>query len=218
MFTIFDILQHLANSLEALASVFNDMLYLRLFLAIGMSMELFYDFNISDKPLWTNVIWTVVIVGINVVQIVMIIKERGSLKFNPDEVKIYHTVFSSMHKVEFKKLIRTGKWETVPTGTTLITEGTKIENLTLIFEGMAEVRVKGKIVAILRDGQFMGEMSFLSGKPTTATVTSLTELKYISWPVCTLNDLIKKVPEVGSGLNNIFNSDLIQKIVIKNEE
>jgi hypothetical protein len=218
MFTIFDLVEHFANALEAIGSAFKDMLMFRTFLILGLSMELIYDFNISAKPLWTTIIWTSIIIFINLFQVMYILYERGRLSFTAAELKIFHQVFNKMSKVEFKKLIRSCEWSHVGANSVLVEEETVIDRLILIYEGMAEVKVKDKIVAILRDGQFIGEMSFLTGNLTTATVISMTELKFISWKVDRLSDLIKKPPAIGNSLTNIFNADLIQKITIRNTE
>ena len=49
-------------------------------------------------------------------------------------------------------------------GEVLIRESHMVTDLILIYNGTVDVKVKNKKVAELKDGQFVGEMSFLTEK------------------------------------------------------
>jgi hypothetical protein len=55
-------------------------------------------------------------------------------------------------------------------GDTIISEGGRPNALLLIADGAARVEVRGREVAILGPGSLVGEMSFVSGDPASATV------------------------------------------------
>ena len=50
----------------------------------------------------------------------------------------------------------------------MIRESHMVTDLILIYNGTVDVKVKSKKVAELKDGQFVGEMSFLTEKSATA--------------------------------------------------
>ena len=65
-------------------------------------------------------------------------------------------------------------------GKVLITEGERGREFFVIVEGEVEVRRKGRKVATLGAGSFVGEMALLSKVPRTATVTALTPISTCS--------------------------------------
>jgi len=68
-------------------------------------------------------------------------------------------------------------------------------------------------VSYVRNGQFVGEMSFLSGNLTTATVTTIDETRCLLWDKEQLRELMRKDMEVETSLSMVFNSDLLAKLL-----
>ncbi|GAC1415869.1 MAG: hypothetical protein NVSMB57_11290 [Actinomycetota bacterium] len=70
----------------------------------------------------------------------------------------------------------------------------------VIAEGSAEVTVRGKKIATLKEGDSFGEMSLLDGQPRSATVVAKTDLvlyRLLAWH---FTKLIKSEPTVAIGL------------------
>jgi small-conductance mechanosensitive channel/CRP-like cAMP-binding protein len=69
-------------------------------------------------------------------------------------------------------------------GEEVVRQGESGEELFIILDGTAEVRVRqdglSSTLASLQGGQFFGEMSLLTGEPRTATVLALTPLKVVT--------------------------------------
>ncbi len=70
----------------------------------------------------------------------------------------------------------------------------------LIAEGKAEVMVKRKKVASLKEGDYFGEMSLLDGQPRSATVTAVTPMVLLRILSVDFLRLIKSEPSVAIGL------------------
>src|SRR5258707_14453403 len=64
----------------------------------------------------------------------------------------------------------------LPAGKVLIREGDRGREFFVIISGEVEVRRKGRRVATMGAGSFVGEMALLSKAPRSATVTALTAL------------------------------------------
>ncbi len=206
------IIGHVFNIVYTIALFFKDVLLLRTFLIIGGVLEMFYLFYATEDPLWEIIIWSGLWIGINAFFSIIIIRDRYGVKFDPETERIRNMVFDFMDKSEFRNLFKTVKMEVVPENTLLIKEGTRIDRLILISSGMANVEAKGKVVASLRDGNFMGEMSFITGNLTSANVTSTSELKYIYWEKETLLKLMEKNKDIKGAIHAVFNMDLLSKI------
>ena len=81
-------------------------------------------------------------------------------------------------------------------GKVLIQEGDRGREFFVVISGEVEVRRKGRKVAILGPGSFVGEMALLSKIPRTATVTALTPLDVLVITDRAFLDLLEKVPEL----------------------
>jgi len=114
--------------------------------------------------------------------------------------------------LNFSKLLKIAEWKQAKENSVLIEESVEINNLIFITEGVAKVESNGKTTAYLGDGNFAGEMSFISRKLTTAKVTALTPVEYLSWERTDLDELMRKSKEIEEGLKTIFNLDLIKKL------
>lgn len=215
-----EIFVHLGQAFQSAGSFFKDMLFMRLFLVIGIGLEMVYQimgYNIKN-PLRPLIFWSSLFILINLYQITILVLERMRSKLNEKERRLYEIVFPGMLRYNYKKLISKAHWKSVPKDTYLVNEGTYLPDLVLIFKGLAEVRHEKTVLAMVRDGQFVGEMSFLSGLPTTADVVSVTEIEYVYWDKQALEELMTKSPEISADLQKIFNNDLIHKLVKKNQE
>jgi CRP-like cAMP-binding protein len=121
-----------------------------------------------------------------------------------------------MNPTHFKKLLRLGSIRVVPENTSLIKERTHINELMLITKGLVKITRNDKILAYVKDGRFVGEMSFMSGETTTADCDTLEETEMIVWDKAILTDFLKKNEAIKKELNDVFSEDLIKKLVADN--
>ena len=193
-----------------------NMLWLRVVMILGACSEIVYNYYyFESKPQWSPIIWCIVWILVNAFQLAILIKDRMNLKLTEEEEKIYNLSFPKLSKVEFNKLIKSAKWTESEPGTVLVEEGAVISRLIVIFSGIAEIRMNNEIVAYIRDGNFIGEMSFITGNVTTAQVVCFTNCRYLYWDKSLLMNLIGKHHEIEEGLKSSFNMDLVNKLVKK---
>ncbi|HEX6331016.1 MAG TPA: cyclic nucleotide-binding domain-containing protein [Actinomycetota bacterium] len=86
-------------------------------------------------------------------------------------------IFSGCTKREISIIAQAAKEISHRAGTVIAREGERGVGLFLILEGECEVTVGGKRKAVLREGDFFGEVALLDGGPRTATVTALTPVR-----------------------------------------
>jgi len=183
---------------------------------LGSIFEIFYFYFYNfPKPDWNPILCDIVWILVNTIQLGILVSERINLKLTDEEDKVFKNTFPNLTRIEFKKLIRIAKWADTKSNTTLVEEGVILSKLMVIFSGIAEVKKQGYTEAYLRDGNFVGEMSFITGNVTSAQVDSFTDLRYVYWEKATLNMLVAKNHEIEEGLRASFNLDLVKKLVKK---
>ena len=78
----------------------------------------------------------------------------------------------------------------------LIQEGERGREFFVIVSGEVEVRRKGRKIATLGPGSFVGEMALLSKTPRNATVTAATPLDVLVITDRAFLDLLEKMPDL----------------------
>lgn len=79
-------------------------------------------------------------------------------------------IFSELSKKEMKTVQRLMTELDVPEGKVLTTQGSPGREFMVIMDGTAKVQIDARTVAHLSQGDFLGELSVISGAPRTATV------------------------------------------------
>ncbi|MGP8124911.1 MAG: Crp/Fnr family transcriptional regulator [Nitrososphaerales archaeon] len=108
--------------------------------------------------------------------------------------------FSGLDEKSRKALLAQGKEMSYKPGDTIVTEGTTGVGFFLILDGSAEVRKKGKVLAMLSKGQFFGEMSLIDDMPRSADVVALQQTKCWAITSWSFASLIKVHPELAVGM------------------
>jgi len=186
-----------------------DILWLRFLtvVAIGILMGYFVL-----ESAWVAFGWNAIFLLINLVQIIRLLAERRPVDLAPREERLYQLAFRGLTPREFEKLASLGTWCTEPEDAELVTEGAALDALRVISEGQAAVQVGGETVATLGDGHFVGEMSYLTGDPTSAAVRTTCETLCLSWERDALERWLDDHPSVRSSLQRIVGADLAAKL------
>jgi len=206
-----DYLIHTANILYIFSYLVRDILWLRILIVTAICFVIpFYYFQ--PEPLMAPVYWNLVFVSINIVQIFILLIERRPVSLSEAEQKLYEQVFRRLTRREVYKLFKIAQWRKIPAGETLVEQDMRLDSLMLINKGIASVQIKNEQVAKLDEGHFVGEMSYITGEKTSATVIAQTEIDYVSWPTTSLEPFLRKYPDLRIALNAIIGVDLAGKL------
>lgn len=128
--------------------------------------------------------------------------------------------FSQLNLIEFSKLIRMAEWKNADVDSTLVKEGQLMEDLLMIYNGQVDVIVKEndheKVINKLKDGQFVGEMSFLTNQPATATIKTVHPTEYVIWRQRSLKELMGRNPSLLFSLQAAMGAQITQALKVKN--
>ena len=95
---------------------------------------------------------------------------------------------------------------------TVIKKGDKQADLMLILNGKADVIRDDKNIATLKRGQFIAEISYITGNPVSADVKAQDELLFYTWNASTLKKLRKSNPITMAKLDRIITLDMANKL------
>ncbi len=203
-------LVHVGAILYLICFLFRDQILLRTFAIAGDLAYVTYYFNVADQPLWGAIFWNIPNVGINLLMIAMILRDRGTGNFTENELKLYRKL-PSIDPGNFRKLLRAGRWMTASTDTVLTREGEMPDHIYFVLDGEVDIRKGGRKIDV-DPGLFIGEIAFLTNKPATATVTIARDALYYAWPRGALQLARDKDNDLAGAIGTVLNMDMAGKL------
>lgn len=210
MGSINEIIGNFSFILTAVSYVMTDILLLRILAVASGLVAILYMYLISGP--FVVLSWNIALLGLNMWRIISLLRERRGVSFTDEELELYQTIFSAFAPVEFMKLMRIGSWKTEEPGAILAEEDQPIDEVLVIYNGNVAIEKGGKEVAQLRDGTWIGEMSYLQGGNASATVKVLRTTQYVGWNKDDLTNLMKRNPTMDVAMKSVLSADLINKL------
>ena len=204
---------HLAFGLIAFSFLVKDILWLRIVSILASLFSVFYNWVIPIEPMWIPIGWNFVFVGLNLYHIAIIIYEKRPIKMAPKDKELYETLFKDLSPVEYLKISKVAQWKKYKSGETIIKQEHLVPDLILIYNGTVDVSVNGKKVAELKDGQFVGEMSFLTGKSATADCIVKHDSECLVWKQEEFKELLKRNPSLYFTLQTLLSAQVSSNLV-----
>ena len=205
-----DILLNIGYLTILLALSIKEILWLRITMTIAQALILVGNVVFSDN--YTAALWNGVFMSVNLLQIVWLYYDRRP-RLIPEELQeIYEKIFNMFSTKEFLYIINMCEIISKEKEN-LIKEGEKQENLLLMLEGEAKVIKNDAYIATLKKGQFISELSFITGQPASASVFAEESIKYLCWSQSELNTIQRTNPAFYSKFHNILTKDIANKII-----
>ena len=205
-------LTHFAYAIGALSFILRELFWLRC-VSIVSSAGLITGTLLVQERWHATVFWHSLFITIHLTNIAITLYGEKSAHFDEREKELYETLFRPLTKLEFMKLLRAGAWLDAAPGIVLARQGEPVQDLMLISNGAAKVEIDARPVAELRDGQLVGEMSFITGGPATATVTATEPTQYLAWPKEKLHELLRRNPTMRYRLGTVLSTEVSRKLV-----
>lgn len=208
MATLF--LVHFGYLLQLFALLARDVLWLRGILVAAQSVLATYAY-LRGPEFLPYVFWNALFVLINLYWVARLLRERAAVKL-PDELRpVYERHFAALTAAEFLRLWRDGERQRVHDAQ-LVREGTRPDALYFLLSGAVSVRRNGRSLAVLGPGNFVAEMSLLTGERTTADAVAQGPVEYLAWPADRLARLRERNPMLWSKIQSVLGHDLVEKI------
>ncbi len=205
---------HFAYVLLIISMMMRNMNLLRFFAIMAGSISAIFYFNIGDV---VSMFWESMFTLVNLFQFLILQIENRRGRLNREEMMFIKTCLPDVERAHARKLVRLGEWIDVEENVVLITEETCPQSLKFIVTGGADVVRDGRSIGSVGPGDFLGEMSYLTGKEATATVTTNQTGRYLSFNRAVLRTHLDRNPEVRHALEASFNRNLVSKLSSTNQ-
>ena len=207
------IVGHLAFGLIAFSYLVKDIMYLRILSIVASLFGMFFNYTVPTEPLWLPIGWNAIFVMVNIYHISVLLYEKRPVQMDDKNTELYNTLFKELTPVEYLKISKAACWKTYQPNDVIIRQQHLVPDLILIYNGAIDVKVDGDKVAELRDGQFVGEMSFLTGKSATATCVVKHPTKCLVWKQQEFKDLLKRNPSLYFTIQSLLSAQVSSNLV-----
>ena len=204
---------HLAFGLIAFSFLVKDILWLRVVSILASLFSVFYNYFIPIDPMWLAINWNIVFVLVNIYHIAVIIYEKRPVHMDDKNNELYETLFKDLTPVEYLKISKAACWKTYQPDDVVIRQQHLVPDLILIYNGTIDVKVDDNKVAELRDGEFVGEMSFLTEKSATATCVVKHTTECLVWKQKEFKELLKRNPSLYFSLQTLLSAQVSSNLV-----
>ncbi len=134
-----------------------------------------------------------------------------------EERELFEQVMHVEEPANQQRLRDLMRWEDIESGQVLMEQGQQEPAFIYVASGLATVEADGSTVGSCGPGEFLGEMSIVSGKAATATVTANESMRIARFDRDALAQLSRSVPEISKAIDAALNRGLASKVRRVNE-
>lgn len=173
--------------------------------------SLMQDFNLSSAVI--QITW----IAISIVGIARMYVLGITARFSEEERLFINHMTSGLPEHRVRALLDTGMWLNADPATVLTREGRPVDHLSFVASGKANVIVGDKTIAVSGAGMAIGEITYLSGEPATATVEVAEQMRLIRFEADKLRAYLQKNQDIGAVLEQNMANHLRSKLVSMSE-
>lgn len=204
--------KYMTYCLVVAACSMRQMLYLRVLAILACLSGILLLNIIATTNQWVEMAWLTVLLVINAVYLVLEYNPKKTVTFrNENERLLYESGLQNFTPQQFKKIVSAGQFVSADAGETLTDLGKPVLHLFIICKGKARVVVEGKTIAYCGPGNLIGEMSFITKKPASATVYIVEPTLFFRWPQDHLRACLNADPQLQEAFNSLLNLDFSSK-------
>jgi CRP-like cAMP-binding protein len=191
------------------------MVWLRsLAVASGLAKIVYRAFFVIDP---VSVLWEAIFVAVNIGQLVLIWYYERHHTFADDEVHFAQSIPAGIDRRSIKRVLEFSRLRQVETGETLTHEGEVVRELMYVTSGVVTIERAGHVIAACGPGDYVGEMSFLTGAPASATARAIKPVRVLAFDQARLHEAIETDIGIRRAMESSLNLNLVGKLARANE-
>lgn len=208
-------LAHLAALLLVAAMLASSMRRLRMF-ALGAGIVALVHLAIVRR-FDAALFWVVLFVFANAAQLAILRYRSRAGDMDREERELLEHVLRVEEPASQRRMLGLLEWRDAAVGDVLIRQGQIGPPLIYIAGGAAAIEHDGRLVGVCGAGDFLGEMSLVSGERATASVTVTNAMRVAVFDRDALAQLARLVPEIRHALDRAVNRGLAAKVLRMNK-
>ncbi|MFZ5710119.1 MAG: Crp/Fnr family transcriptional regulator [Pseudomonadota bacterium] len=134
------------------------------------------------------------------------------VRLSEDEQRVAGVLVPRLKKDRAKRFLRLGRFVDAEAGLALATEGQPLRDLSLVVRGHCRIERRGQLVAVLRDGALVGELTYATGAPATASVVVADRTLLFQIDCGDLRAFLARNPDIAAELEASITGDLRGKL------
>ena len=205
---------HFTYALLIVSMLMRRMVWLRaLAVASGVTKIAYRAFFVIDP---VSVLWETVFVLVNVIQLLIIWYYEYRHRFSNEQAHFADSMPASVERRAIRKMLGFSRLVEVAEGQSITVEGQPVKDLVYIASGVAKVETAGRIVAVCGPGDYIGELSFLTGATATATTVAAKPVRLLAFDQAKLHQAIESDAGIRRAMEAGLNRNLVGKLVRSN--
>jgi hypothetical protein len=202
---------HVANVIFLVSYAVTEIFWLRFIMMFASVLTVGALLAMTNTPRGL-LVWQLVFFTINFVRFVQLVHERRPVALPPDARKLSTSTFRDLRPRELLRLLAVGETRDHAPGDRVVQQGAPLGHLAIVVDGTARVELADHRTVELGHGAFIGELSYLTGKPPGADVVAATALRIVRWPTDALRAFLAANPETRTAVQLVLGSDLAAKL------
>lgn len=208
----FENFKYIAFILLAIACLMRKDTLLRMFLSLTCLAGIAYSLIGKFPSMSEDIFGLSLLLVINLLMFGISWSKKRPVKFlDKNEELLYQCGFTHFNRDQFRKIVKVGTFIKADAGDVVTELGKPVSYLIMIIKGKCRVLVGGQTIAFSNPGDLVGEMSFVTHAPASATVYIIEPTVYIKWPQGTLRKLLDSDPNLKQAMQTVFNADFFRK-------
>jgi hypothetical protein len=179
--------------------------------ALCLVVSLIDEFNLH--VMLVEIAWAV----ISVIGLIRLYVLHRSIRFTPDERAAIDRLVPGMPKDRARALLARGAWTDASPGEVLTREGEPVARLHFLAEGVCRIEIGGTPVAGIGPGSLIGEMTYHTGDPATATVIAETPARLLVFERRAFETFLGRNEDIRAAIEQAVAGDLRRKLAVTSQ-
>lgn len=202
---------HFTYFLLIVSMLMRRMVWLRV-LAVGSGLaKIVYRGLLLPDPV--SVLWETIFVMVNLIQLLLIWYYEKYHKFDDDEKLFVESMPKDAERRALRRLLTIAEHKTIEEGTVLTEQGQPVQKLMFLTRGVVTIERDGAQFAACGPGDYVGEMSFLTGNMASATARTAKPVRLLTFDQAKLRQAARTDAGIRRVLEGSLNSNLVDKLV-----